>query len=85
MPAGGGKPSEQRVRGGRLVEMERLRIELRREGDDLRPRHRMRLERQFLTRLEVFEIAHARQLGRGGAAVEMSDQTLNLKSSTSPS
>ena len=33
-----------------LVEMERLRIELRRERDDLRPRHGVRLERQFLAR-----------------------------------
>ena len=37
--------------------MERLRIELRRERDDLGPRHGVRLERQFLPRLEIFQIA----------------------------
>ena len=41
-----------------LVEVERLRIELRRERDDLRPRHRVRLERHFLAGGEVLEIAH---------------------------
>ena len=71
---------------GRLVEMEGLRVELRRERHDLRARHRMRLKRQLLPRLEILEIAHAQTVRmRRSALSRVAAQTLNLKSITSPS
>ena len=42
--------------------MERLRVELRRKGDDLLPRHGVRPEGKFLAGLEIFEIAQRHTL-----------------------
>ena len=50
------RPKEERPRGGRLIEMERLRVELGGEGLDLVRRHTRRAARVPPPRFEVLEV-----------------------------
>src|ERR1700722_1173901 len=59
VPARGAQPAEMRARRGRLVEMEKLRIEAARERLDLLRRKRVAAELGALADAHVLEVSHA--------------------------